>query len=228
MLWIVSHPEMIEDRELDAADLVLVASRRFADHLRDRTDTPVDELLQATDHRRFHPRPVDPTHRHDVTVVAKTRDVLRPVVADALAAGLRPHIYGGGWRQVVDPELVVTDHVDNQVLPIVYSSAGVVLNDHWRTMQAWGFVSNRLFDVLACRTPVISDHVDGVDELFDGAVLEYRTPAELQALVDDVLTDRTQARERAERGRKIILANHTFDHRASQLMSQLGECVAST
>jgi glycosyltransferase involved in cell wall biosynthesis len=228
VLWIVSHPEAIEDRELDAADLVLVASRRFADHLRDRTDTPVDELLQATDHRRFHPRPVDPAHRHDVTVVAKTRDVLRPVVADALAAGLRPHIYGGGWRHVVDPELVVTDHIDNQVLPIVYSSAGVVLNDHWRTMQAWGFASNRLFDVLACSTPVISDHVDGVDELFDGAVLEYRTPAELQALVDDVLTDRTRAQQRAERGRKIVLANHTFDHRARQLMSQLGECVAST
>ena len=86
-----------------AADLVLVASPRFADHLRDRTDTPVDVLLQATDHRRFAPRPVDPAHRHDVTIVAKTRDVLRPVVADALAAGLRPRIYGGGWRGLVDP-----------------------------------------------------------------------------------------------------------------------------
>jgi len=110
------------------------------------------------------------------------------------------------------------------VLPIVYSSAGVVLNDHWRTMQAWGFVSNRSFDVLACGTPVISDHVAGVDELFDGAVLEYRTPTELQALVDDVLTDRTEARERAERGRKIVLANHTFDHRARQLIDVLAHC----
>ena len=50
-------------------------------------------------------------------------------------------------------------------------------------MQAWGFVSNRLFDVLACGTPVISDPVAGMAELFDGAVLEYRGPAELRALV---------------------------------------------
>jgi Glycosyl transferases group 1 len=222
VLWIVSHPETIDDDELAAADLVLVASPRFAGHLRGRTDTPVDVLLQATDHRRFAPRPVEPAHRHDVTIVAKSRDVMRPVVADALAAGLRPHLYGSGWRDLVDAELVVADHVDNELLPTVYSSAGVVLNDHWRTMRAWGFVSNRLFDVLACGTPVISDRVDGVGELFGGAVLEYGTPAELRALVDDVLADPGGARQRAERGRRIVLARHTVDDRARQLLDSLG------
>jgi glycosyltransferase involved in cell wall biosynthesis len=221
VLWVVSHPETIEDEELAAADLVLVASPRFAEHLQGRTDTPVDVLLQATDHRRFSPRPVDPAHRHDVTIVAKTRDVLRPAVADALAAGLRPRLYGGGWRTLVDPELVVADHIDNEVLPTVYSSAGVVLNDHWRTMRAWGFVSNRLFDVLACGTPVISDPVDGIDELFDGAVLDYRTPDDLRELVDDVLGDPAQARRRAEGGRRLVLAGHTVDHRARQLLEHL-------
>jgi hypothetical protein len=227
VLWIISHPEAIDDEELDAADLVLVASERFADHLRSRTDTPVDVLLQATDHRRFRPHPVDPVHRHDVTIVAKTRDVLRPAVVDALAAGLRPHIYGGGWRSLVDPALVVAEHVDNEVLPVVYSSAGVVLNDHWRTMRTWGFVSNRLFDVLACGTPVISDRVDGLEELFDGAVLEYGTPSELGSLVRDVLADPTRARERANRGRKAILAHHTFDHRARQLTDSLARHAAT-
>ncbi len=227
VLWIISHPETIDDEELDAADLVLVASQRFADHLRRRTDTPVDVLLQATDHRRFRPHPVDPAHRHNVTIVAKTRDVLRPVGADALAAGLRPRIYGGGWQRLVDPALVAADHVDNEVLPIVYSSAGVVLNDHWRTMRAWGFVSNRLFDVLACGTPAISDPVDGLEELFDGAVLEYATPSELRVLVYDVLADPAGARQRVERGRKVVLANHTFDHRVRQLIDSLARCAPS-
>jgi glycosyltransferase involved in cell wall biosynthesis len=225
VLWIISHPEAVEDHELDAADMVLAASPRFAEHLRGRTDTPVDVLLQATDHRRFHPRPVDPSHRHDVTIVAKTRDVVRPVVADALAAGLRPHIYGAGWREIVDPALIVAEHVDNDVLPLVYSSAGVVLSDHWRTMQAWGFVSNRLFDVLACGTPVISDPVDGMAELFDGAVLEYRTPEDLRRLVDEVLADPEEARRRADRGRDAILANHTFDHRTRALLDSIERCV---
>jgi Glycosyl transferases group 1 len=221
VLWVISHPEAIDDDELDAADLVLVASSRFADHLRRRTATPVEVMLQATDHRRFRRRPVDPAHRHDVTVVAKTRDVLRPAVFDALAAGVRPAIYGAGWHGLVDPDLIVADHVDNEDLPGVYSSAGVVLNDHWQTMRAWGFVSNRLFDVLGCGTPVISDPVEGIDELFDSAVPEYHSPDELRALVDQVLADPDVARQRAERGRKLVLANHTFDDRAAQLVDFL-------
>jgi hypothetical protein len=221
VLWVISHPEAIDDGELEEADLILVAAPRFADHLRSRTRTPVEVMLQATDHRRFSPRPPDPAHRHDVTVVAKTRDVLRPVVADALAADLRPAIYGGGWRQLVDPSLVVADRIDNELLPTVYSSAALVLNDHWATMKAWGFVSNRLFDVLACGTPVISDAVDGLAELFEGAVLEYQTPAELRALVDDVLADQGAARERAARGRSVVLTHHTIDHRAGELLAAL-------
>jgi glycosyltransferase involved in cell wall biosynthesis len=223
VLWIISHPETIDDVELDAADLLLVASPRFAEHLRRRTATPVEVMLQATDQRRFRPRPADPAHRHDVTIVAKTRGVLRPVVSDALAAGLRPRIYGSGWEGLVDHDLVVADHVDNELLPVVYSSAGVVLNDHWRTMRAWGFVSNRLFDVLACGTPVISDPVEGIDELFDGAVLEYRSPGELRALVDEVLSDPVVAHRRAHRGREVVLANHTFDHRARRLLDWLAQ-----
>jgi glycosyltransferase involved in cell wall biosynthesis len=221
VLWVISHPEAIDDDELEAADLVLVASSRFADHLRRRTSTPVEVMLQATDHRRFRPRPVEPAHRHDVTVVAKTRDVLRRVVFDALAAGLRPAIYGAGWDGLIDTDLIVADHVANEDLPVVYSSAGVVLNDHWGSMRAWGFVSNRLFDVLACGTPVVSDPVEGMGELFDGAVLEYHSPGELRALVDEVLADPDAARQRAERGRKLVLASHTFDHRARQLLDRL-------
>ena len=151
--------------------------------------------------------------------------MLRPVVADALAVGLRPAIFGGGWREFVDPSLIVADHVANEELPVVYSSAGVVLNDHWRTMQRWAFVSNRLFDVLACGTPVISDPVTGLEALFDGAVLEYHSPDELRLLVDDVLADPDAARARAARGRATVLAAHTFDHRAEALLAALARHV---
>lgn len=223
VLWIVSHPESIDDDELHDADFVLVASWDFAEHLRTRTATPVDVLLQGTDHRRFRPLPVDPAHRHDVTIVAKTRDAPRSVVADALAAGLRPRIYGSGWTGMVDPALVVADHVDNVELPVVYSSASVVLNDHWPTMQAWGFVSNRIFDVLACGTPVISDPVSGIAALFEGSVAEHQGPAHLRALVDDVLADPDTARERAATGRSVVLARHTFDHRAHELLAAISK-----
>ena len=149
--------------------------------------------------------PPDPAHAHDVAVVAKSRDVFRPSVADAIAGGLRPAIYGSGWEPFVDPALVVSDYVPNEELPVVYSSVGVLLNDHWETMHEWGFVSNRLFDALACETPVISDDLPEIAELFDGAVLTYRDAAELRELVDATLADPTggprarRARARADR-----------------------------
>ena len=222
ILWVISHPETLTDADCDDADLVLVASERFAEHLRGRTATPVEVLLQATDHHRFRPVAPRPEHRHDVTVVAKTRDVRRAIVSDAIEAGLRPSIYGGGWRSLVDPALVVADHIDNRDLPAVYCSAGVVLNDHWEAMRDWGFVSNRLFDVLACGVPVISDPVVGLSDLFSDAVPAYENPEQLRRLVDDVLGDPPRARDRARQGQAAVLASHTFDHRAATLIAHVG------
>ncbi len=216
LLWIISHPEDLDDDELDRADLIFVASSRFADHLRARTATPVEVLLQATDPDRFRPRPVDPRHRHEVTVVGKSRDVLRPMVHDALAAGLRPAIYGTGWEGLVDPRLIVADHVPNEELPVVYSSAGVVLNDHWETMRTWGFVSNRIFDVLACGTPLVSDDLPEIRELFGDLVATWRTPAELAAAV--AAAGRGPVGERA---RALVLDHHTFENRAARLLQAL-------
>ncbi len=221
VLWIISHPEAIEVVELDAADLVLVASTRFAAALQTRTRTPVESLLQATDPVRFRPVPPEPDHRHDVTVVAKSRDQYRTTVADAIASGLRPAIYGSGWEQFVDPALIVSDYVDNEDLARVYSSAGVVLNDHWDSMRDWGFVSNRIFDALACGTPVISDELPEIADLFDGAVPTFRDAAQLRTLVDEVLADPGAARTRARRGRDIVLAHHTFDRRAHEFLDAL-------
>ncbi len=221
VLWVISHPEHVSERECDDADLVLVASARFADELRTRTRTPVEVMLQATDIERFSPRAPDPRHTHDVAVVAKSRDVFRPAVQAAVESGLRPAIYGSGWEQFVDADLLVADYVANDELPIVYSSVGVLLSDHWETMNAWGFVSNRLFDALACETTVISEDQPEVDELFEGTVLTFRNASDLRALVDAALADRPAARARAAHGRGLVVQRHSFDHRAAQFVDAL-------
>jgi spore maturation protein CgeB len=88
-------------------------------------------------------------------------------------------------------------------------------------MHEWGFVSNRLFDALGCGTPVISDDLPEIAELFDGAVLTYRDAPELRALVESALSDRASALARAARGRELVAEHHTFDHRAAQLLDAL-------
>jgi hypothetical protein len=221
LLWIMSHPDEVTAEECDDADLVLVASEPFAAHLRTLTTTPVEVLLQATDHRRFDPRPPEPRFAHPVAIVANARHTRRRIVDDALAAGLRPAVYGRGWGGRLDPDLVVAEQVANAELPALYSSVGVLLNDHWDDMRRWGFVSNRLFDALACAAPVISDDVGAVAALFGDTVPTYTTPDDLCRLVEHDLSAPGAARERARRGRQLVLAAHTFDHRADELLDAL-------
>jgi hypothetical protein len=219
ILWIISHPEEVDVAECDDADLVLVASEQFAATLRARTSTPVEALLQATDHRRFTPRPPDHRHAHAVAVVAMTRHVFRPSVRWAVEAGLRPAIYGSDWREFVDPDLIIAPFVPNPRLPVIYSSVGVLLNDHWDTMRRWGFVSNRLYDGLGCGTPIVSDHLPEISTLFGDAITTYTTADELRSAVDLALEDPVAARNRAEKGRQEVLAHHTLDHRAEELVA---------
>ena len=146
VLWIISHPESVTTEECDDADLVLVASARFADELRTRTRTPVEVLLQATDVTAVPPDAA-PIPRTSTTSPWSPRAATCSArsVADAIAGGMRPAIYGSGWEPFVDPALVV-----ERLRRRTKSSrsctrrSGVLLNDHWQTMHEWGFVSNRL------------------------------------------------------------------------------------
>ncbi|MBW3658414.1 MAG: glycosyltransferase [Actinobacteria bacterium] len=222
VIWNISHPEELTPEECDAADLVLVASHTgMAEQLRGRTSTPVGVLLQATDERRFRPRPRDPRFAHDLVFVGNSRFVMRQAVRDALDAGLDLAIYGANWEKFVDPSLVRSTHVPNDELAAVYSSATLVLNDHWEGMRRHGFASNRLFDALAAGAVVVSDDVPGLDGLFDGAVATFTGADELRDVVQRLLADEDDRQARSERGRSAVLAAHTFAHRARELVDHV-------
>lgn len=222
VLWVISHPEALTADECDRADLVLVASRRFADDLRSRTTTPIEVMWQATDPVRFAPGTVDPGHRHGITVVANTRGVRRAAVDDALAAGLDPLVHGQGWAGLVDPALLCSEYVAPDALPGVYRSADIVLNDHWETMRRWGFVSNRILDVLACGTPVVSDHLPEIGELFDDLVPTWTDPEELGRVVERMRRDPAETAAHAADARRRVIEHHTFARRVDQLVELLG------
>ena len=190
VLWLISHPEGVTLEECDDADLVLVASEQFAESLRHRTSTPVEVFLQATDNHRFQPVRPDNAHAHAVAAVAVNRHGTRPSVRYAIDVGLRPAVYGSGWEDVIPPQLIVAEFVPNHLLPVIYSSVGVLLNDHWDTMKAWGFVSNRIFDGLACATPIVSDDLPELDELFGDALQTFEDADGLAGAVERPSTTR--------------------------------------
>jgi hypothetical protein len=216
LLWIISHPDRITARVVEPFDTVFVASAPFAAELGPRVQPPVKVLHQATDSTLFYPDPTGP--HHELLFVGNSRGQRRPVL-DALAGTVHDlAIYGSNWRDdLVDMRRVRGDWIPNDELRRYYSSADIVLADHWEDMRDEGFVANRVFDALASGTIVVSDEVVGMAEIFGDGVATYAEPDALPGLVDDLLADPEERADRARRGRAIVLDAHTFDHRAASI-----------
>jgi spore maturation protein CgeB len=86
-------------------------------------------------------------------------------------------------------------------------------------MREHGYISNRIYDALACGALVLSDDVPGMAERFGDAVATYGSAEQLRELIDRLLADPAERRRRAARGRAIVLAAHTFSHRVDELLA---------
>lgn len=216
VLWVISHPSTVRADEAERYDLVLGASTAWVAGLADRVSVPVHPLLQATAASRFHQAAGQPGAGPDLLFVGNARGAPRPVVAAALAAGLRPRVHGLGWEGLIPDELLTGEYVPNEALGPLYASAGIVLNDHWADMARHCFVSNRVYDALACGAPVISDVVPE-DPILASSVCRWSSAADLERIVrnrDQVFPDLAERRAVAAQVRE----HHSFDARAHQLI----------
>jgi spore maturation protein CgeB len=142
---------------------------------------------------------------------------------DLLPTSRRLAVYGANWAGLIDQRHIVAEHFPNEELRKIYSSAGIVLSDHWEDMREHGFISNRVYDAVACGALVISDRVDGVEERFGGAVVTYETPEELRALIERFIDDPEERQVRGAAGRARVVEKHTFAHRVDSLLNAVSE-----
>lgn len=221
VLWVISHPDDLAPNECDKYDLVLVASKSFASKLATETSVPVVFMPQATDIERFSPQPVDPDLECEVLFVGNSRGKRRPAVDWAIEAGLPLAVYGSGWEGLIPDRYIVAEHFPNDRLSSLYASAKVVLNDHWPDMREHGFVSNRIFDVLAAGGVVVSDRVDGLSELFGDVVPTFASVEELDRVVSRLLRDSDERERIMKEGMERVRAEHSFVQRAAGLADLL-------
>jgi hypothetical protein len=215
MLWVISHPELVDSQEASTYDLVFAASS----HWSRAEEFGAIPLLQATNPERFSPAAGRPDTGDLILFVGSTRGEYRPIVRDALASGADLAIYGVGWEAFLPPERIRGEFLPNEQLPAAYASAGVVLNDHWPDMAAEGFLSNRLFDAAATGTRIVSDPAAGLGEVFGDVVRTYAGAEELRSILCGA-----PAVEFADRSARVQLAvtiarEHSFDARARELIA---------
>lgn len=218
MLWIISHPDLVTRNEVALYDHVFAASNSWAEKASERWHRPVQTLLQCTDPTIFHPQQQE--RDNNLVFVGKSRGVARPAVVYPLRAGIPLNVYGGEWEGIIPPEAVRSTYVENSELGQLYSRSAAVLNDHWNDMRRDGFISNRLFDVVASQGRVFTDRVDGVDDVFGDAVVQYDSPLELVEMlkgnIDDLFPDDQELARQSTR----IREEHSFRARARTLIDR--------
>lgn len=217
MLWVISHPELIETDEPGEYDAVFAASARWSRDAEFGVD--VTPLLQATAPERFTPTAAAPDSGPRVLFVGSTRGEYRPLVRAAIEAGVDVRVHGVGWEEFLPANRIASDFIDPADLPAAYASAAVVLNDHWPDMAAEGFLSNRLFDAAATGTRILSDPATGLSDVF-GDVVRVASPDQVGAILGGDLDA-----EFADRATRLALAadvarDHSFDARAAVLIER--------
>ncbi|MBP2389196.1 glycosyltransferase family protein [Aeromicrobium fastidiosum] len=220
VLWVISHPDEVPLDELTQGfDLVYSAGRGWAQQVEAATSLRVRTLLQATDSARFTPVG-EATPGLGTLFVGRTRKVARPIVRDAVQVGADLTVFGDGWHEFIDAAHVAADHLPNERLPAAYRGARVVLNDHWTDMARLGFYSNRLFDAVASGARVVSDAVDGLEDVLGPSARTYRTTDDLRELLDPaspVWPDEATLAANASR----VAAEHSFEARARTLLADV-------
>lgn len=231
LLWVISHPDEVTAEEAAGFDAVFAASQAWAAQQSQAWGVPIEPLLQCVDATTFRPVGIEPdggeptalrpTPPGRVVFVGNARrGFRRPVVEAALQTDHPIVLYGTGWEDLGAADRVAASQIANDRVGELYATAQVVLNDHWEDMARHGFISNRLFDAVACGARVLSDPVAGADELFDGCVRFASSPSEVASLLEQpgpAWPDTAHRLAVAERIRR----EHSFDERAGRLLEHV-------
>lgn len=222
LMWLISHPDRVSAEELRGFDHVFIASQVWTDRVAAMPGVRCQTLLQCTDSSRFHPGLYDPLLRSPALFVANSRKVLRHVVREAVEQDLPIDIYGEMWEGLAPAEWVKAETIANVDLPRYYASADVVLNDHWDSMRENGFVSNRVFDVLATGAPLVTDRIVGLPDEIAVACHFFGEGITLTEAVAAARRARAETYELSPPARataEMVCRDHSFDARADEILS---------
>ncbi|HEV2734089.1 MAG TPA: glycosyltransferase, partial [Longimicrobiaceae bacterium] len=195
---------------------------------------------EAADHVRF--RPLDRPKSQDVVWIGNWGDEertqeLRAFWLDSarrfpelrwVAHGVRYPEYA--LEELRDAGVEFRGWAPSLTVPETFAASRATLHVPRRAyVQALaGIPTIRVFEALACGIPLVSAPWLDAEGLFrpgDYAVAE--TPAEMAERLHTFCTDDDARAEQAARGLEIVLARHTCDHRAAQLLDIVEELGAA-
>ena len=226
IMWNISHPDAVSLEEYQEYDHVFIASDYWSKKIANQIQTPVDSMLQCTDSQRFKApdfkaqRQYQEQYQQQLLFVGNSRKIHRKILRDLLPTDYELSVYGKEWKGIIPSKYIKARHIANNELYKYYGSANILLNDHWDDMRDKGFISNRIFDGLACGAFILSDKVRDMGEL-GKYVQTYETRDELHKHIHYYLTHTKKRQEIARKGMEYVQNNHTFKKRAEQFSNTI-------
>ena len=207
VLYLISCWDKVSTAELKNYDFILVCSLSKKKELQ-RKGLKAYYFPQFTNPARFFPVK-DNKYNHQILFVGNAYDGVRPAVKYSVDNKLPISVYGKFWEKKIDDSYIKGLYIDNNELHKYYSNADIVLNDTNPTMRQHGFVSNRIYDVTACKGFLISDYIPEIAKTYGDNIPMYKNAKELKKLIQYYLSHPEERHKKAEAAYQITMANYT-------------------
>lgn len=133
----------------------------------------------------------------------------RVSVSYAIENGYDISVYGLIWEGKIPDKYIKGEYIDNNDLNRYYSSAKIVLSDHPDDLAEMGLVINRLYDVSAVGTFIISEYSPYIEKIFGNSIPMYKNKDEFKQLVDYYLAHPDERQQKAKQAQNITLQHFT-------------------
>lgn len=223
IMWNISHPDKISIEEYYSYDQVYIASKKWTQHIKEQAinkHTKIDTLMQCADISVFKPEEINRI-AYELLFVGNSRKVHRKIIEDVIPSKYELSVYGGDWEKIISEKYIKGKNIPNQELYKYYSGAKIVLNDHWDDMRDKGFISNRIFDVLASKGFVITDEVVGLEDYFGDSVVTYKDKVDLEEKIELYMNNEQLRQAKIQKGYEIVVENHTFEQRVNKIINEI-------
>jgi spore maturation protein CgeB len=112
-------------------------------------------------------------------------------------------------------------------MPAAYKSYKVFLNVN-SVIDSPTMCARRIFELSACRTPVLSGYSRALERFFPGMVSVAETPQDTQTLLAGLLANPELRDRQAHLAMREVFAKHTFGHRVDAVLEAIGKRISST
>lgn len=106
---------------------------------------------------------------------------------------------------------------------LLYSSSKINLNIHLADHLKYGCINSRIYDILACKSFVLSDYFQELEDIFDDSIGYTIGNSDEIYKINYFLENKDIRLLKAKKGYNIIKSNHTYKQRTNILINYLKE-----